>query len=367
LLLAVLGVLSLFLGTLLLVNTISSILTQQVRQIGIMKSIGAQRKQIVCMYLTLVAIYGSLAIFVAAPLASFAASYVTSFIAKVFNFNSGGLEMPPQVLLLEAGVAILIPLIAALWPVYQGTGITVREAVSDYGLSNPVAKGSLDKWVDAGLKRLKTLSRPVILSLRNTFRRKGRLALTLLTMTVAGTVFMSVFSVRSSLYSTLDQALDYFRYDISISFTESYRAARIEQEVQKIPGIQNVEAWGFTSGRILKNEQKIAEDEASKNVFILAPPVDTTMIRPKLIEGRWLLKEDENALVVNTEALKDNPHLKVGQKAVIKIGTRKLTMTVVGIAQSTLTGPIIYAPYDWLTKAVQEAGRARSVHAGTTD
>jgi putative ABC transport system permease protein len=37
----------------------------------------------------------------------------------------------------------------------------------------------------------------------------------------------------------------------------------------------------------------------------------------------------------------------------------------VGIAQSTLTGPIVYAPYDWLTGAVQEAGRARSVQVIT--
>ncbi|MCX7780017.1 MAG: ABC transporter permease [Negativicutes bacterium] len=361
LLLAVLGVLSLFLGTFLLVNTVSAILAQQVRQVGIMKAIGARRDQILRMYLTLVGAYGILALIVAAPLGALAASAVTSFIAGVFNFDSGGLEMPPSVLLLEAAVAILIPLVAAMWPIWRGTGVTVREAVGDFGISGVKAKGRIDRWVDAGLERLKKLPRPLLLSLRNTFRRKGRLALTLLTLTVAGTVFMAVFSVRSSLYSTLDQALDYFHYDISIGFTQSYRASRIEQEVMRVPGIKAAEAWGFTSGRILKDERKEAEDEASKNVFILAPPVETKMIQPRIIEGRWLVKEDESALVVNTEALKDNQQLKVGEPAIIKVGTRKLRFTVVGIAQSTLTGPIVYAPYEWLTGAVQEAGRARSV------
>lgn len=361
LLLAVLGILSLFLGSFLLVNTVSAILTQQIRQIGIMKAIGAERDQIMRMYLALVGAYGLLALLIAAPLGALAASGVTGFAAGVFNFNSGGLELPPQVLLLEAAVALVVPIAAAIWPVWQGTGVTVREAVSDYGISGLEAKGWLDHRVDRLLASLQMLPRPVLLSLRNTFRRKGRLALTVLTLTTAGTVFMAVFSVRASLYSTLDQALDYFHYDMSIGFVQSYRANRIEQEVMKLPGVKEAEAWGLTSGRVLRDARRESEDEASKNVFILAPPADTKMIRPKLLEGRWLVDADESALVINTEVVKDNPHLKVGNPAVIKVGTRRLQFTVVGIVQGTLTGPIVYAPYDWLTSAVQEAGRARSV------
>lgn len=360
-LLAVLGILSLLLGTFLLVNTVSAILTQQVRQVGIMKSIGGRRAQILHMYLMLVGAYGVLALTVAAPLGALAASGVTGFISGVFNFDSGGLELPPRVILLEALVAVVVPLVAAIWPIWRGTGVTVREAVSDYGISGVKATGRVDRWVDAGLERVNKLPRPVVLSLRNTFRRKGRLALTLLTLTLAGTVFMAVFTVRSSLYSTLDQAMDYFHYDISVGFTQNYRASRIEQEVMKVPGVKAVESWGMTSGRILRDDRKESEDEASKNVFILAPPVDTTMIKPQIMEGRWLLQEDESALVINTEVLKDSPQLKVGEQAIIKAGNRKLKFTIVGIAKSTLTGPIVYAPYEWLTAAIQQAGRARSV------
>jgi len=365
LLLAVLGILSLFLGTFLLVNTISAILTQQVRQIGIMKSIGARRDQILQMYLILVGIYGILALLLAAPLGALAASGVTSYIAGMFNFDSGGFELPLQVVLMEAVVSIMVPLAAALWPVWRGTGITVREAINDYGISGTQAQGQLDRWVDARLRQLKRLPRPVLLSLRNTFRRKGRLVLTLLTLTVAGTVFVAVFSVRSSLYSTLDQALTYFNYDISVQFTQSYRASRIEQEVLQVSGIKAIECWGMTSGRILKDERKESETEDSKNVSIVAPPVDTKMIQPQIIEGRWLSPEDESALVVNTDVLKDSPQLKVGEPAVVMVGNRKLRFTVVGVVQGILTGPMVYAPYNWLTGAVQEAGKARSVQIVT--
>ncbi len=365
LLLAVMGGLSLLLGTLLLVNTVSAILAQQIRQVGIMKAIGARRGQILRMYLSLVAAYGCLALLLSAPLGALAANAVTGFMAQAFNFDSGGLELPLPVLLLEGCVALLVSVLAVVWPVWQGSGVTVRQAISDYGIASVAAKGRVDLWVDRLLQKLRRFPRPIVLSLRNTFRRKGRLLLTLITLVVAGTVFMAVFSVRSSLYVTLDKALEYFQYDIAVTFTQNYRGNRISQEVMRLPGVAAAEAWGFSSGRILKGEGKAAENEASKNTFLMAPPVDTKMIRPKVTKGRWLVEGDENAFVVNSEVLKDNPQLKVGEATVIKVGDRKLRGIVVGIAQSQLTGPICYAPYAWLTKALQASDKARSVQVVT--
>ena len=96
-------------------------------------------------------------------------------------------------------------------------------------------------------------------------------------------------------------------------------------------------------------------------MFLLAPPVDTEMIAPRLVQGRWLLPEDENAIVINTEVFKDNPHLRLGEVGVIKVANRRLRCVVVGVAQSQLTGPICYAPYAWLSRVTQAAGKARSV------
>jgi hypothetical protein len=68
-------------------------------------------------------------------------------------------------------------------------------------------------------------------------------------------------------YSTLDRALDYFRYDVSITFTQNLPVQPYEQEVARVPGVKAVEPWGLTSGRILKADTRLAEDEASKNVL----------------------------------------------------------------------------------------------------
>ena len=367
LLLAVMGVLSLLLSTFLLINTVTAILTQQVRQLGIMKAIGAQRGQLLRMYLTLVGAYGILALVVAAPLGALAAGALTGFMAGLFNFDSGGLELPPRVLLLKAAVAVGIPLAAALWPVWRGTGLTVREAISDYGIHSVAAGGRFDRYLDIVLAKLKELPRPVVLSLRNTFRRRGRLMLTLLTLTIAGTAFMAVFSVRASLSANLENTLEYYRYDVMLQFTESYRTGRITQEVMRVPGVKAVEVWGFTPGRILRDERKESENAASSEVTVLAPPVGTELIRPVMLAGRWLVPGDESALVVDTTTVNDNPHLTVGAPVVVKIGEHKLRFTVVGIAQGVWEKTCVYAPYDWLSGAIQEAGRARSVQIVAAD
>ena len=54
LLMGLLGVLSLFLSIFLVVNTVSALLTQQKRQIGVMKAVGGSTLQILGMYLVMV-------------------------------------------------------------------------------------------------------------------------------------------------------------------------------------------------------------------------------------------------------------------------------------------------------------------------
>ena len=60
-------------------------------------------------------------------------------------------------------------------------------------------------------------------------RRKGRLALTLTTLTLSGTMFISVFSVRDSMFTTIDDLLNVWAYDLWVTFSRPYRNEEIEQ------------------------------------------------------------------------------------------------------------------------------------------
>ena len=78
---------SLLLSVLLLVNTISALLTQQTRQIGVMKAIGAGTGQIARLYLGMVVVFGLAALAIAAPLAIWAARWIINLMAYLIDFT----------------------------------------------------------------------------------------------------------------------------------------------------------------------------------------------------------------------------------------------------------------------------------------
>ena len=210
-LLTALGVASLLLSVLLLVNTISALLAQQTRQIGVMKAIGARTGQIVRLYLGMVVLFGLAALAIAAPLAIWAGRYIINLMAYLLDFNLPEFRVSPPVLLFQAALAILVPLGAGLIPILSGGGVTVREAITNYGVTgNEFGRSRIDRFV----KGLTGLPAPIALSVRNTFRNKGRLMLTLFTLALAGTTFIAVMNVRTSLKGTVDEVFRYLACDI---------------------------------------------------------------------------------------------------------------------------------------------------------
>ncbi|MCB0094763.1 MAG: ABC transporter permease [Caldilineaceae bacterium] len=352
-LLSALGFLSLFLSGFLVVNTMSSLLTQQVQQIGIMKTVGARMRQLAGVYLGTVVIYGGLSLLVAAPVGALGALGLTRYIASLLNFDVGGFEIPPQALLQEAAIALLTPVLAALYPVIAGTRITAREAISSYGLG----KGQFGRsFIDLLLRRIQHLPRPTMLSLRNTFRRKGRLALVLTTLTLASAIFISVLSVQASLLRTLDDALRYWKYDVRLNFTRSYRVEQLQQIALETPGVLRAEGWGFADTVRMRTP-----DEQGNDVLMIAPPENTQMIDPILLEGRWLLPEDTQAVVMNTDLLSDEPDLRVGGMITLRFDGRDSEWRIVGLIKQPLSGRFVYVNYPTFGRTVHQVDKVNNL------
>ncbi len=240
LVLGMLGVLSLIAGGFLVFNTLQALLAQQTRQIGVMKALGAKNGQIVGLYYTMVLIYSLLALLFAVPLGALAAYGFTRYTAGVVNFDIASFGVPPQVLTLEVIVGLVVPLLAALYPVLGGVRITAREAMSDYGMrGGQYGQGRVDRL----LERVQSLPRPLLLSLRNTFRRKGRLVLTLSTLTISGAIFIAVLSTQASMMRSIDETYEYIDYDIVLSMERGYRIDQLEREALVVPGVAIAEAY----------------------------------------------------------------------------------------------------------------------------
>ena len=375
LLLNLLGFMSLFLSGFLVVNTISALLSQQIRQIGIMKAVGARQRQIVALYLLMVLLFGVFALLVAIPSAAFVAGRMSLYLAGFVNADFPDFSIPPSVLVLEIAIGLLLPLFAALFPVWSGTRVTVREAISDYGISQgrkQKAEGrkrfsfpALHFSSRAALPRLSSfLSRPTMLSLRNTFRRKSRLALTLVTLVSGGAIFIAVLSAHASMNQTLEDVFKNWAFDILLPFERAYRTDVVEEIARGMPGVTQVASWGYTSTRRLR-----PDDSESEALTLFAPPAQTAMVQPEIIAGRWLLPEDENAIVVSTDTVRAEKDLKLGDEFTLKVSGRKTTWRIVGITRVVgFRGGIgvAYANYPYYARVIGQVGRAGSVQLVTT-
>lgn len=357
-LMSLLGGVSLFLSALLVINTISALLTQHVRQIGVMKAIGAGVGQVTGMYLGMVLVFGLISMAIAVPLGINLAEGMTQFMTQIINFDVEGFRMDPKIIALQAVISLGVPVGAAMIPIRAGTRLTVREAISGQGLGRGrFGTGRIDRL----LGKVRGFSRPVLLSLRNTFRRKARLALTLLTLVLASAVFIAVASVYASLMTTLDVALRYFNYELQVNFNRSYRSEQLYRHLEGIPYITAAETWGFANTRIIR-----MDGTASPNLTMLVPPTDTEMIDPLIIAGRWLLPDDENAVVINSDVLREDPDIQVGDEIVLNIEDRETSWVVVGIARAQMTyPPLVFANYDYFARLTGETGRAFSLYVKT--
>jgi putative ABC transport system permease protein len=199
----------------------------------------------------------------------------------------------------------------------------VREAISDYGTSETAKSGDV---IDRLVERVRGLPRPMLLSIRNTFRRKGRLALTLLTLSLSGAIFISVFTVRDTFIFEMNKMLTLFNFDAQVEFGDSYHINRLEREVARIEGVRSVEVW--SGGDAIRIYDNGSEGTA---MDVTAVPVDTEYVHPVMLEGRWLLPEDRYAIVIGEDLLASDPDLRVGDTLRLEIGDREYDWEIVGL------------------------------------
>ena len=357
-----LGGLILVLSSSLIVNTLNALLAQHLRQIGVMKLVGARSVQIMGMYLILILSYGVVALVLALPLSSTAGYAFARFITGFINAEIQAFRVIPIAIILQVLIAVLIPLIAGYIPVNSGSKTNVRRAISN---DRPGGGTSGAGWLNRVSEWVQWLSRPILLSLRNTFRRKGRLVLTIFTLTVAGAIFIAVFNVRSSMSHFMNQIGQHFKADITLSFSKPYSISRIEQVVLPIPGVVDLEGWGAASVDILA-----PDDDVLETVRIMAPPADSVLVDPEIVAGRWVQPGERKSLVVSDSIYDLYPDLEPGDT--IRVDTpedRQEDWTIVGVFRFTgnMDDVLGYADYSFITDLLDMPNQALTYRVITND
>jgi len=347
----VLGLLVVFLSGFLITNTLQALMDQQREQLGVMKTVGARRTQISGIYLALIAVLGLIALAIALPLANAASFGILQFLAGEINVMPGAPRLIPIVAGLQAVLALLVPLVAGFLPIWQGTRISVQEALSGIRVSSAQGQGFFDRL----LSGIRSLSRPMRISLRNAFRRKGRLVLTLITLTLGGAIFIATFNVQVSMNKQIDGIIQYFLADVNLVVERPYRIAKMQGELAAVPGVRRVEGWAAA-----RSELVLPDGSAGESVQLLAPPAETNLVTPNLIKGRWIQPGDTNAIALNDSFLSSNPELDVGDTVLLRVNGKDTEWEIVGFFRlaGKVSGLLAYGNYDYLSELIGQPNQA---------
>ena len=364
-----LGVLILFLSSSLIANTLSALLNQHLRYIGVMKLIGGRRNQIFEMYIALIMAFGIIALLIAVPIGGQGAFGLASFIADKLNFSLLGYRIVPLAFIIQILVGLAVPLLAGLLPVRNGSHITVLRAISGdtsrESEGRPTAGGPRP---ETAWERFQTgtahyfsqrgfhIPRPLLISLRNTFRRRGRLMLTLFTLTMGGAIFISVFNVRVTLFDYIDAIGKYFKADVTVNFDRPYRLDKVSSVGMQYPGVTTVEGWAMANAEVLFPDKTVAD-----NMLIMAPPVDSKLVTPIMVSGRWLQPGDVRAITVSESLKNQFPNLAPGQYLHMKVDGKEDDWLVVGIFSFvSQQGSIAYGTFDDISRYTNLVDRSVS-------
>jgi putative ABC transport system permease protein len=246
---------------------------------------------------------------------------------------------------------LLLPVAAAAIPVARGCGVSVAAALRGPSLDDGVASW-LQRWM-----RFESMPKPVALALRMVARRPGRSAMAMLTLAVAGGVFLGARSLRDGVLGSVDDSFSSYHFDFTLRFAEPHAVDSLESVVRAVDGVRSAEAWARASGRV-----SFADGSFGNTFSIVGLPAATSMLRPPIVSGRWLLPTDERSLVVSKRLLSSNPSLSIGSSVPVRIGGRTERWTVVGVAETGIDGSA-YATREAVARANGSAGAATVVVA----
>jgi putative ABC transport system permease protein len=315
------GLLALLMGAVMVSQLMAAILARQVRQIGILKAIGASRRQVLYLYLLMVLALGLGAGVVAIPLAVASGKAFAAFVAGKLNFDILTRQMPLHLYLALGATSLLLPILMALPAILRGIRVPVHDALSDYGIAQDA--------VDAASAATATRApRWLVLALRNSLRRKARLAVTMLTMALGVAIFSTGFNVRQSLQNLLTDFDHSMKHDVQVVLNGQVARERALAVFAAVPNVARIELWNGGRGEL---QSRVVS--ADNGLGVVALPHDTDLFNPRLVQGRWLQASATPEVVFNQQAMQLYGNPAVGSRQRLEIGGKAFEAELVGVVE----------------------------------
>ncbi|MEM7345990.1 MAG: FtsX-like permease family protein [Chloroflexota bacterium] len=214
------------------------------------------------------------------------------------------------------------------------------------------------------LTQTRLLSRTIVLTLNNTFRNKGRVIITQITLVGSGLVFMMVMHTQASLvYTYSDVIFSLFDANVFLRTENDERITAIESLALKHPEVTAVETWSFSGATIWPAAR--AEQNDDRTVDIRGLPVPTLTYVPNIRTGRWLEPSDQYAIVLHQDVA-DDVGVGVGDWITLKLSQgREVDWLIVGTLVEPFNTSAVHVQRDLLLRELGQVGRASTLRIQT--
>jgi putative ABC transport system permease protein len=222
------------------------------------------------------------------------------------------------------------------------------------------------------LARIRITDAALNLAVRNVFRRRTRLVLTLSLLAGAGAMFVTSLNLKAAWANNVTQAAHDRHFDLELGLQQAALWERVVTLVAAVPGVSHVEPWDVSRVSIAgKDGLELARSypDGSHGGFVLrgAPP-DTKLVAHNMLEGRWLQSGDADAVVLNTLARTIAfRNVQVNDWVTLSVDHRPLKVRVVGVTRELLTPGAAYVTPDAFALATHTVGLTSAVRIVLAD
>jgi putative ABC transport system permease protein len=325
-------VLALLAGLVLIANTMTTLIGEQRREIGMMKAIGGTRRQIRRVYLRTALLLGAAGSLVGVVLGLVVANAVVRFFGSSFFAISPGFEVSVPIVVASIVVGLVAPPLAALPAIRRGSRIPVREGLEEV----PALQGG-QAVLDRALRRLSFLPRTAQIGIRSVTRRGRRSVTTVAQIALAIGTLLAVLALINSVTATTNAVWNQARWDIELDTTVGTQFdARAGRLIRATPGVARAQP-------ALTNLIKFDGKDAFLNGYRSRPLFETPISR-----GRWFSGQEASAhapVAVIASNLARSTGTRVRDKVSLQTGAGPKWFRVVGETSTQWNnGTAFYVP-----------------------
>ena len=320
-LLRILAIVAVIMSGFLILNSVTTLVAEQAAIIGTMKAAGGTRGAIMRGYLVSVGIYSVLATLPALVLGLLGGYELGSFLATSVPIDIGPFVLQWWIVIVGLAVGFGVPVLAALLPLWNGTRISVRDALAAYGVSAGSGNGLMARLG----QRLTWISQTVWLGLRGVFRKRWRTALTLLTLTLAAASFLVVQIASASVAHAVGSVNANIAADVEVDNNQPLSLAQLRSQLSTESNVQRVERYG--------PDQNVTTRWGQMQLMAFDP--GTQIYHYLLTSGRWLANGETDTVLLSDEALA-RPGLHIGDTVTISDQGNHATLRIIGTVKQSI-------------------------------